>query len=656
MSEVALTMAPRRAQWGTRFAASLRLLFRNRLAGFGLIVLILVCLTALLAPIWPLPDPDATKLAERLVPAGSPGHWLGTDHLGRDLLARMIWGTRVSLMVGIIATTSAALIGSLVGLISGFWGGRLDNWMMRIVDMIMALPYMLLALAIVAALGPGLSNAMIAISVVNIPFFARNVRGQTVGLVRRDFVDAARLGGIGNWSILFSEILPNVMPVIVITMSTTVGWMILETAGLSFLGLGAQPPTADLGSMLGEGRKLLITAPAVSVLPGLVIFIIVMSINLLGDGIRDMLDPRLKSGALSRPAARTKVALANGETTGIGQKTSQETSTAASILDVRDLEVQFNVRDRLYRAVNKIDFFVKPGECLGIVGESGCGKSVTALSLMGLVPTPPGRITSGQVLLEGEDMIRAKLGRLQEIRGNKVAYIFQDPLTTLHPMIPIGEQLAEAVQLHGRLSNGEAWARAVELLDLVRIPNAAERAHGYPHEMSGGMRQRVGIAMALANDPDVIIADEPTTALDVTIQAQVLRLLDQLRRERGLALIFITHDFGVVSQMCDRVMVMYAGRVVETGTTEQVTRTPAHPYTRRLLACVPQLGQPGKGLTAIAGRPPQTDQLPEGCAFAPRCPIARDDCRRGVIAMAEVEAGHTARCLFAPSVFDGEAM
>lgn len=643
---VAAANLPKARPGIARLGAPLKLLFRNRLAGAGLIVLVLVCIAALLAPFWPIPDPDKTDLAARLVPVGTPGHWLGTDHLGRDMLARMVWGTRVSLMVGVIATVTAAFTGSLIGLVSGFFGGRLDNTLMRLVDMIMALPYMLLALAIVAALGPGLSNAMVAISVVNIPFFARNVRGQTVGLVRRDFVDAARLGGLGNFSILFTEVLPNVMPVIVITMSTTVGWMILETAGLSFLGLGAQPPTADLGSMLGEGRKLLITAPAVSVLPGLVIFVIVMSVNLLGDGIRDMLDPRLKSGALSRPGPRTAVALgATQEPAGHGD--------SEVILDVRKLGVAFNVRGREYRAVNQVDFSVRRGECLGIVGESGCGKSVTALALMGLVPTPPGRITSGRVLLDGEDMVTAPLKRLQDIRGNRVAYVFQDPLTTLHPMIPVGEQLAEAVQLHGSLSSAEAWAKAVGLLDLVRIPNAARRARSYPHEMSGGMRQRIGIAMALANDPEVIIADEPTTALDVTIQAQVLRLLDQLRRERGLALIFITHDFGVVSQMCDRVMVMYAGRVVETGTTEQVTERPAHPYTRRLLACVPQLGRPGKGLVSIEGRPPQTDRLPEGCAFAPRCAMATEACTTGTIEMRQVEDRHEARCLFAEDVFRG---
>ena len=254
-------------------------------------ILAAIALIALAAPLLPLPDPNATDLPGRLAPVFSAGHPLGADQLGRDMLSRIVWGTRVSLAVGLIAAVTAAVIGSTIGIVAGFCGRWVDGMLMRAIDMLMAFPYLLLALAIVAALGPGLLNALFAISIVNIPFFARAVRGVTVGLKRRDYVAAARLSGQSDLSILTGEILPNLLPVIVITFSTTLGWMILETAGLSFLGLGAQPPQADLGSMLGEGRSLLLVAPHIALIPGLVILLVVIGINLVGDGIRDLAGP-----------------------------------------------------------------------------------------------------------------------------------------------------------------------------------------------------------------------------------------------------------------------------------------------------------------------------------------------------------------------------
>ncbi|MAY31088.1 MAG: peptide ABC transporter permease [Rhodovulum sp.] len=615
----------------------LRLLARNRLAFAGLIVMGVVVALAILTPILPLAPPDVTNTANRFQPVLSEGAWLGTDHLGRDLLSRLMWGTRLSVAVGFAAALIAATLGAGIGIVAGFYGGRTDNIIMRGIDMLMAFPYILLALAIVAALGPGLMNALIAVAAVNIPFFARNIRGITVGIAHKEFVDAARLSGMKDARIILSEVLPNVIPVIVIAMSTTVGWMILETAGLSFLGLGSQPPQADLGSMLGEARSALITNPHTSVVPGAMILVIVMAINLLGDGVRDALDPRLKSGALSRPMPATKV----------DRKTIpyQGDNTDDSLLNIRALETQFHVKNRVYRAVGGVDLRVAPGQCLGLIGESGSGKSVTALSVMGLVASPPGVITGGAAYYKGEDLIGAPYKTLRALRGDRISYIFQDPLATLHPLYTIGDQLAEAIRVHHPVSRGEARARAVDLLKSVRIPNAESRANSYPHELSGGMRQRVGIAMALANDPDVIIADEPTTALDVTVQAQILSLLNDLRRERGLAIIFITHDFGVVAQLCDHVAVMYAGRIVEHGPTNDILRAPAHPYTARLMACVPELGQGRRELAAIPGLPPMVDQLPAGCAFAPRCDMASAACKTGDIALGTTQTGRAVRCL-----------
>ena len=624
--------------------STLALFARNRLALAGLIVMGLVVLLALVTPLLPLPDPDVTDTGNRFLPPFSEGALLGTDHLGRDQLSRLLWGTRLSLAVGFAAATIAAALGAAVGIIAGYYGGRVDNLIMRGVDMLMAFPYILLALAIVAALGPGLLNALIAVAAVNIPFFARNIRGITVGIANKEFVDAARLAGMNDARIILSEVLPNVIPVIVIAMSTTVGWMILETAGLSFLGLGSQPPQADLGSMLGEARAALITSPHTSVVPGAMILIIVMAINLLGDGVRDALDPRLRSGALTRPMAATLVRREGPAPEPQGD----------DVLSLRDLQTQFHVKHRIYRAVGGVSLGVKPGECLGIIGESGSGKSVTALSVMGLVASPPGVITGGAVHYKGEDLVGAPYGRLRDLRGREVAYIFQDPLATLHPLYKVGDQLVEAIRVHHALSDSEARARALGLLRDVRIPNAESRLDSFPHELSGGMRQRVGIAMALANDPEVIIADEPTTALDVTVQAQILSLLDTLRREKGLAIVFITHDFGVVAQLCDRVAVMYAGRIVEEGPTRALLEAPAHPYTRRLIACVPELGEGKRRLHAIPGLPPAVNDLPPGCAFAPRCDKAQPACRQGEIAL-DAYGPRRLRCLYPETELEGTA-
>lgn len=605
----------------------------NRLAlvGFGMVA----SLTALAAaaPVLPMPDPFATDLTQRLLPAGSAGHLLGTDQLGRDLLSRLIWGMRTSLAVGFFAVLIAAVSGTLIGLVAGWFRGWADTLLMRGIDVLLAFPYLLLALAIVAALGPGLRNAMIAIALVNVPFFARTLRGEVLGLTERAFIDAARLAGAGHARILLRELLPNVLPAAVVMMSTSLGWMILETAGLSFLGLGAQPPAADLGSMLGGARELLTTAPWVALLPGLLILLLTAGINLAGDGVRDLLDPRLRGeGGTLRTAP---AGLPAGAMPSPGP---------AALLRVEGLSVRF-VRDgAIYRAVDDLSFDLAPGERLAVVGESGSGKTVTALSLLGLVP-PPGRVESGRLLFRGEDLLRVPEARRRALRGKAIAYIPQDPMTALTPTLTLGAQLCEALRAHRAIGRREALWRARELLARVRIPYPPERLAAYPHELSGGMRQRVLIAMALANDPALIVADEATTALDTTVQSQILRLLDALCAERGAALLFISHDLGVVAGLCDRVLVMYAGQAVEEGRLERLLARPQHPYTRALLECAPELGRPEKTLRPIGGQPPPLDALPPGCRFAPRCPHARAGCRDRGIDLRPAGEGHRVRCV-----------
>jgi oligopeptide transport system ATP-binding protein len=326
------------------------------------------------------------------------------------------------------------------------------------------------------------------------------------------------------------------------------------------------------------------------------------------------------------------------------------TAPRARLLQVEGLSTEFVTDDGLVRAVDGVSFEVKRGEIVGIVGESGCGKSVTNLSVLGLLPKPQGRIAAGSVLFEGRELVGLSENELRRVRGNSIAMIFQDPMTSLNPYLKVEEQLAEVVQLHLGLSRREAVARAVALLERVGIPDAANRIQSYPHEFSGGMRQRVMIAMALLCDPDVLIADEPTTALDVTIQAQILELLKELREERGMGIILITHDLGVVAGMCDRVIVMYAGRIVEEAPTEALYAAPRHPYTQALLRSVPRLDERShETLFSIEGLPPRLDRGPfTGCTFAPRCPLVRQACHEGEPPLVEFAPGRRRRCVLPP--------
>jgi len=323
------------------------------------------------------------------------------------------------------------------------------------------------------------------------------------------------------------------------------------------------------------------------------------------------------------------------------------------LLNVENLKTQFFTQDGVVKAVDGVSFYLMPGETLGIVGESGCGKSITALSLMRLIPSPPGKIVDGKITFQGDNVLEMNDDEVRNIRGNRIAMIFQDPMTSLNPVLTVNRQISEAVMLHLGMSKAEARERSVELLKMVGIPNAEERVNQYPHQFSGGMRQRVMIAMALSCNPDLIIADEPTTALDVTIQAQILELLKKIQKDRGTGLIMITHDLGVVAGMTDRVNVMYAGHIVETGSTDEVFANPRHPYTLGLLNSIPRLDEEEKGrLKPIRGLPPDLIDLPNMCPFAPRCDYAEEQCFQQNPLLREVAPAHEIACWF--NIVNGE--
>ena len=554
-------------------------IIKNKLALLGGIILFILLLLIITTPFLNLSDPNAINTSDRFSLPFTSNYLLGADHLGRDILSRVMWGTRLSLAVGFSAALIAAILGSFIGIIAGYFGGFFDNILMRSVDVLMAFPYVLLALAIVAVMGPGLFNSLIAVAIVNIPFFARNVRGISLAYAKSDFMIAAKISGRSTFSCIIFELLPNLIPTIIVAFSTTIGWMILETAGLSFLGLGSQPPQADLGSMLGEGRASLIVHSHNSLIPGLMILFIVMGFNLFGDGIRDALDPKLSQGKLGRSKALTDLK----KNFVFSERYSK------SFLEVNDLTTKFFQNNYEIEAIKKVNLSLQKGECLAIVGESGSGKSVTALSITRLVASPPGIITEGFINYKGTDLLNINLQTMQDIRGKKISYIFQDPQSTLHPLQKVGSQISEIVINHKIINKVKLNKEVLELLRNVKIKDPERVVNLYPHQLSGGMRQRIGIAMAIANKPDIIIADEPTTALDVTVQAKILSIINDLKKEFNLSIIFISHDLNVVSKISDNIAVMFNGEIVEFGKTKKILNNPNNQYTKKLIKSSPKL-------------------------------------------------------------------
>lgn len=328
------------------------------------------------------------------------------------------------------------------------------------------------------------------------------------------------------------------------------------------------------------------------------------------------------------------------------------TNEPAPLLDVENLQVEFRTRDGVAKAVNGVSYTIAEGETLAVLGESGSGKSVTAQAVMGILDSPPGFVTGGQVRFRGTDLLALPEEARRQHRGRSLSMIFQDALSSLNPVFPVGWQIAEMFRVHYGTSRSEARKRAIELMDRVKIPAAAERVGNFPHQFSGGMRQRIMIAMAIALDPEVLIADEPTTALDVTVQAQVMQLLADLQTESRMGLVLITHDLGVVADVADKIVVMYAGRNMEQAPVEKIYARPAHPYTKGLLESIPRVDLKGQELAAIKGLPPSLNNIPPGCEFAPRCPFARERCVEERPALREVEPGRLAACHYAEEVLD----
>jgi len=628
----------------------------QRWAIAGVIFLLIVIVAAIFAPLIAPHPPDAQDV--NAINAGpSVSHWLGTDDLGRDILSRLIWGARISLRAAFEIVGLAAIVAIPLGLIAGFFRGAVDSVIMRTMDALFSFPPLVLALTVAALLGADVNDAAIAIAIVFVPSFVRLLRGEVIAVREEAYIESARSLGATSKRLLGRHVLPNVASPIIIQLALALGFALLTEAGLSFLGIGEQPPTPSWGGMLQEGFQFINSAPWAVIFPGIAIMLTVLAFNLVADGLRDSLGRERPAGSglvgsrtddrsrlarlgLSRSGATSEEPAAAAATAATTASASPEPVPDAPLLHVEGLRIEFRTRGEWRPVMEDAEFSVRRGTTLGLVGESGSGKTVTALAVMGLLPPKVSRV-SGSIQFEGQELTTLSSAGMRRLRGNDVAMIFQEPMTSLNPAFTVGNQIAEQIRTHRGVSRADASKAAVEMLERVEIPRAAVRAEDYPHAFSGGMRQRVMIAMALSCSPKLLIADEPTTALDVTTQAQIIELLHTLQREEDMAMIFVTHDLGVIADVADEVVVMYAGQIVEQRGALGQFAHPRHPYTEALLHSIPQLTPKGEPLHTIPGMVPRPDQFPSGCRFAPRCAHAEAACTAAPVALRAPSAGAT---------------
>ena len=532
----------------------------------GVILTALIVGVAVAAPLLAPHSPTEQQLTGGLLPP-SAEHWFGTDQLGRDVLSRVLYAARVDLGIAALAALAPFVIGVTVGLLSGYFGGAVDWVASRVTDTVIAFPFYVIVIALVFALGAGAGGIVVAFALVGWVGYARVLRAMTSALRDSGWVRSARGGGLSHARVLLRHVLPNVLPQAIVLLATEIVLIMVAIVTLGYLGLGIRPPTPDWGTMIADAQQFITTQWWLAAIPGFAVVLTGVALSLLGDGIGDV----LRVGGGSGGAARGG---------GLGRRIAAAADRGATLVPgairVRGLRIETAQGGVVVGGETGIDFDVARGEALGIVGESGSGKSLTLRALLGLLPSGV-RVSSGSVVV-----------------GGPIGMVFQDPLTALDPLTRIGGQLRAAVEAaEPGAAHGAVRERVEALLAQVRLPDPRRMARAYPHQLSGGQRQRVVIALALAGNPAVLLCDEPTTALDVTVQQEVLQLLRELRASRGLTLVFVSHDLAVVAGMCDRVVVMDTGMVVESGTVDEVIRNPRAAETRALLAAVPPLPELG---------------------------------------------------------------
>ena len=578
---------------------------------FGTVWLLLVVALSFTAPLWRPYEVDEQDLANRLA-LPSAAHWLGTDPVGRDLFSRIFSAGAEPLIGAAITVVVAFGIGLPLALVAAEHGARIEKVISRTTEIMMALPLMILLLAVIGVIGTKTYVVMAILGVLISASVYRIMLGVAKSVRQRLYVDAARVNGLGSLRVNLVHVLPSMGTVAAVQAAQLFGIGVLILAGLAFLGFGPGEPQPSWGFMIQDASKNIFVQPWLMVPTGVVLALTVVAANELADAIAGR-------GIGARFPRRRRRPVA------VTPPRDGEVVDGGAVLQVRDLDVTVDGGPAL---VTGVSFTLQPGRVLGLVGESGCGKTMTARSLLGLLPDGVS-VTGGSIRFEGRELAGLTEKELSGIRGREIAMISQEPMVALDPMFSVAYQLTGPIRRFRGVGRGEARKIAAELLRQVGIVDAPTVLTSYPHQLSGGMAQRVAIALALTGKPKVLVADEPTTALDVTVQAEILSLLRALVRDTGLSVVLVSHDLGVVADICDDVAVMYAGQVVESGAAAAVLDEAAHPYTMALLGANPHVaaGEPVPlRLASIAGTVPAPGSWPTGCRFASRCRFAQEKC------------------------------
>jgi peptide/nickel transport system permease protein len=561
-------------------------------------------------------------------------HLLGTDTLGRDVLSRLLVGDRVTLIGVVEALAVVLILGVPLGLAAGYLGGWTDRVVSWLADLTFSLPAVVIIIVVLSVFPASMLAGMVTFGVIAAPDLMRVVRSATLPVREELYIKAAESSGLSRAYILTRHILPRISGAVIARASLLAAVALGVQTGLSFLRLLVADPAPSWGGMVADGTSVLLLHPWLIIPPGVAIAVTMLALALLGDAVRDAAVESWSAPVRAKRAA-AKAAPASAEATS---------PAGARLLSVQNLSVGFPGRGQDVRVVEDVTFDAAAGEIVGIVGESGCGKSVTISAIIGLLPGS-GRIDGGSIWFDGTDLARASEAELRKIRGRKIGFVSQEPMKSLDPSYRVGFQIEGALRHHRGLSRPAARAQALELLRDMHFVEPAAVARRYPHELSGGMAQRVAIARALAGEPKLLIADEPTTALDVTVQAEILELIRELQATRRMAVLVVTHDWGVVADLCDRVVVMYAGQIVERSRAQSIFDTPLHPYTEALLASNPHLAPEAATLPMIPGTVPPPGSWPAGCRFSTRCRYAVAACAEHAVAIDAPYQAHETRCI-----------